>query len=37
MLLTLMSKLFSKLLLKFIIFPNGFKIKVNEKEHPSKK
>ena len=37
MLLTLLSKLFSKLLLKPITFQNGFKIKVNEKEHPSEK
>ena len=37
MLLTLLSKFFSKFLLKPITFPNGFKIKVNETEHPSEK
>jgi hypothetical protein len=36
-LLTLLPKLFSKLLLKPITFQRGFKMKVNEKKHTSEK
>jgi len=37
MLLTLLSKLFSKLHLNSKTFQKGFKMKVNKKEHPSEK